>query len=149
MRFGPLILTAAALAFGQKGLASNAGKPVKYASVEVSYDEKSLKADNAGIRTLYIILHDADNKDPNPRPFGAIKVDLTADAKGTFYKGDLTSENVMSMPMGSPTVPKVFRLKARLDKDGNAGKDDKGDLVGSVEKANMGEQVKIVIKTKI
>lgn len=127
------------------GTASFAQAAEKIASVEVSLDDANLVKKNAGIRTLYIILYDADN--PMPRPYGAMKVDLKSDASGSIFKGDLTTENVQAM--GGGPVPKNLRIKARLDKDGAAGKDQAGDLVGSQDKVKAGESTKIVINTAI
>lgn len=126
-------------------LASHAFAADKIANLEVSIDDAALVKKDAGIRTLFIILYDADS--PRPMPYGAVKIDLKEDAKGAFYKGDLTSENVQTM--GGGPVPKNLRLKARLDKDGSAGMDQPGDLVGTVEKAKAGETVKIKISKAI
>ncbi|MBC7531864.1 MAG: hypothetical protein H7318_09815 [Oligoflexus sp.] len=126
-------------------LTSHAFAADKIVSLEVSIDDAALIKKDAGIRTLFIILYDADS--PRPMPYGAVKVDLREDAKGAFYKGDLTSENIQTM--GGGPVPKNLRLKARLDKDGSAGMDQPGDLVGTVEKAKAGETVKIKIAKAI
>ncbi|RZA26667.1 MAG: hypothetical protein EOP10_02825, partial [Proteobacteria bacterium] len=106
--------------------ATSAFAAEKIASLEVSIDDAALVKKDAGIRTLFVIVYDADS--PRPMPYGAMKVDLKDDAKGTFYTGDLTSENVQTMA-GGP-LPKNIRLKARLDKDGSAGMDAAGDLTG-------------------
>lgn len=127
------------------GLGSFAYAAEKIASVEVNLDDANLIKKTAGIRTLFIILYDADN--PMPRPYGAMKVDLKADASGSVFKGDLTTENVQAM--GGGPVPKNLRIKARLDKDGSAGKDQAGDLVGSQDKVKLGESTKIVLNTAI
>lgn len=116
----------------------------KLATVEVTVDGKVLDAAK-GIRTLYVIVYDAAS--PMPRPYGAMKVDLKADASGTLYKGDLTDGNLQVM--GAPTPPSELRLKARLDKDGSAGKDQPGDIVGNVEKIAAGSAAKIVIDSVI
>lgn len=126
-------------------LASHAFAAEKIASLEVSIDDAALVKKDAGIRTLFVILYDADS--PRPMPYGAVKIDLKEDAKGSFYKGDLTSENIQTM--GGGPVPKNLRLKARLDKDGSAGMDQAGDLVGTVEKVKVGETVKIKIAKAI
>lgn len=126
-------------------LATHAFAADKIASIEVSIDDAALIKKDAGIRTLFVILYDGDS--PRPMPYGAVKVDLKEDAKGTFYKGDLTSENVQTM--GGGPIPKNLRLKARLDKDGSAGMDQPGDLVGIIEKAKAGDKVKIKIAKAI
>lgn len=113
----------------------------KIAKVEVSLDDAAILKKTAGIRTLFLIVYDADS--PRPMPYGAIKIDLKEDAKGKFYTGELTTENVQTM--GGGAVPKNIRLKARLDKDGSAGMDSPGDLTGQVDKAKAGDSVKIKI----
>ncbi len=125
--------------------ATSAFAAEKIASLEVSIDDAALVKKDAGIRTLFVIVYDADS--PRPMPYGAMKVDLKDDAKGTFYTGDLTSENVQTMA-GGP-LPKNIRLKARLDKDGSAGMDAAGDLTGLVEKSKLGDKVKIKINKAI
>lgn len=110
----------------------------KIASVEVNVEAAAEKT--AGIRTLFIIVYAQDGK----MPYGAMKVDLKADAKGTVYKGDLTTANVQTM--GGGPVPQSLRLKARLDKDGSAGPDQPGDLAAIVESVKAGGSAKIVIK---
>ncbi len=117
----------------------------KIASVKVSIDDAELQKKDAGIRTLFIIVYDADS--PRPMPYGAMKVTLKDDAKGSFYSGDLTTENVQTM--GGGAVPKNIRLKARLDKDGSAGMDSPGDLVGLVEKVKAGDKTEIKINKAI
>ncbi len=144
MRLLPWIAPLFALTFGSLAQAADA---TKIASLEVSIDDAKLVEKDAGIRTLFVILYDAESKEPKPRPYGAMKVDLTADAKGTFYKGDITSKDVMVMFEGP--LPKVLKVKVRLDVDGSAGPDQAGDLVGIAEKVNAGDKVKIVIKTLI
>ncbi len=126
-------------------LASMASAADKIASLEVNIDDAALIKKVTGIRTLFVILYDADS--PMPRPYGAMKVDLKADAKGSIFKGDLTTENVQVM--GGGAVPKNLRIKARLDKDGTAGKDQSGDLVGSAEKVKPGDAVKVNITQAI
>ena len=117
----------------------------KLATIEVSVDDAKVGAKAAGIRTLYIIVYDADS--PMPMPYGALKVDLKADAKGSIYKGELTTANIQVM--GQRPAPKNVRLKARLDKDGSAGKDQAGDFVGTVDVVKAGGDAKVVINTAI
>jgi hypothetical protein len=127
----------------------------KLASVEVTIEGKEPIDAAKGIRTLYVIVYDA--KSPMPRPYGAMKVDLKADASGTLYKGDLTFDPKATSTknegnvqvMGAPTPPTELRLKARLDKDGSAGGDQPGDIVGKAEKVAAGSTTKIVINTVI
>ncbi|RZA18592.1 MAG: hypothetical protein EOP10_20865 [Proteobacteria bacterium] len=58
-----------------------------------------------------------------------------------------SAENVQAM--GGGPLPKNIRLKARLDKDGSAGMDSAGDLTGQVDKAKLGDKVKIKITKAI
>jgi hypothetical protein len=117
----------------------------KLASLEVTVDDK-VATKTLGIRTLYVIVYDTESK--MPMPYGAMKVELKADAKGSIYKGELTTANVVSMNPGAP-LPKTLRLKARLDKDGAAGKDQPGDAVGNIASVKVGETAKIVINSTI
>lgn len=93
-----------------------------------------LVTDAQGISTLFIILHDAESG--MPMPFGAMKERLSSDLTAS-YAFKITKEQLMMMNPNAP-VPGTFRLKARLDKDGVAGADQPGDLVGSVENIQLG-----------
>ncbi len=117
----------------------------KFATLEVTVEDKVAKA-ATGVRTLYVIVYDSESK--MPMPYGAMKVDLKADAKGSIFKGDLTTANVQRMNPQAP-FPKTIRLKARLDKDGNAGMDQPGDVVGKAVGIKVGDNAKIVINTTI
>ncbi len=117
----------------------------KFATLEVTVEDKVAKA-AAGVRTLYVIVYDNESK--MPMPYGAMKVDLKADAKGSIFKGDLTTANVQRMNPQAP-FPKTIRLKARLDKDGNAGMDQPGDVIGKADGIKVGDNAKIVINTTI
>lgn len=85
-----------------------------------------------GIRTLFIIVYDEDS--PMPMPYGAIKISLTEDARGSFYHFKLTRDNLKVMNPSAP-APKSIRLKARLDLDSQGGRAQPGDLVA--ERANI------------
>ena len=114
--------------------------PSKIAEVEVKLSPKLL-AQASGVRTLFITVFDA--KSPRPMPYGAMKVDLSKDAGEQVYKGNLDTDIVR--PMGGGEVPKLLRIKARLDKDGGAGPDSSGDLVGVVNEIQAGAKVTITI----
>lgn len=134
--------TLCATALLAPGALAAAGADTKIADVDVKIDDLALVQKSAAIRTLYITLYDADA--PAPRPYGAMRVVLEKDAaKGTIFRGALTSANVMIM--GGGPMPKNLKIKARLDKDGSAGPDEKGDLVGIVEKIAAGASTTIVI----
>jgi hypothetical protein len=123
---------------------AEAAKP--FAEVEVKLDDEKLAAKGAGVHTLYITLYDAASQ--APRPYGAIKVDLTKDAaKGTIYKGTLDQSNVMVM--GGGAAPAKLRIKAKLDKDGSAGPDSPGDLVGTADGVALGGKAVVTIDKAI
>lgn len=106
-----------------------------YASGKIVLDE-SLAEKAQGIRMLYLVVYDADS--PMPMPYGAMKERLDADATaGAFRDFLITKEKLQVMmarddPMAMAAHPKNIRVKVRLDKDGLAGMDQPGDLIGSV-----------------
>ena len=124
---------------------SHANSPKVYADVEVKITDAKLEKQGAGIRTLYITIYDEASK--APMPYGAMKVELKADAKGTIYKGKLDTANIMVMGHGD--APKTLRIKAKLDKDGSAGMDAAGDLVGNATGVTAGSKVTITIDKAI
>lgn len=113
----------------------------EFADVVVKLTDASLEKKAAGIRTLYVTLYDEASK--MPMPFGALKVELKADAKGEVFKGRLDTNNVVVM--GGGAWPASLRIKARLDKDGSAGSDAPGDLLGIVTGVKQGSATTIVI----
>lgn len=118
---------------------------IKIADLEVEVSDKLSGQKTHGLRTLYIIVYDAQSS--MPMPYGAMKVDLTKDPQGTVYKGVLNSANINVMS-GGP-LPETLRIKARLDRDGSAGKDSPGDIVGSIEGVKKGTSAKIKIDKEI
>jgi hypothetical protein len=145
---GSLILVAmivislvTALNMGEKSPIYAAGQVV--VSPELAQDAQS-------VETLFVILFDPDS--PMPMPLGAVKERMTGGFSGTF-DFSLTKEKMLRMGMqdGEPVnYPKYLRLKARLDKDGLAGPDQPGDLVGIVENVPFGStDVTIKIEKKI
>lgn len=122
--------------------AASRGPAEPVVSGEVSL-KPEFTAKAKGIRTLYVIVYDA--KSAMPMPYGAYKMDLTADAKGTFSTFAITTANLTVMNSESP-MPSVLRLKFRLDKDGSAGKDAPGDIVGNVPSVQLGsKEVKVML----
>ncbi len=112
-------------------------------TVEISPE---LIPEASGITTLFIILHDASSQ--MPMPFGAMKERLSADFTKP-YSFKITKEGMMMMNPDA-AIPPYFRVKARLDKDGVAGADQPGDLVGSLENVKSGSSsVTIKIERKI
>jgi hypothetical protein len=142
MRLFPFMILA--LGLSATSFANTADQKQKLASVEVTVD-KAVEDKTAGIRTLYVIVYNNDS--PMKMPYGAMKVDLKADAKGSIYKGEITMANLQRMNPNAPTPTKSIRLKARLDKDGSAGMDQPGDLTGNLDSVDVGGNAKIVINT--
>lgn len=135
MRFIPLLVLSV---LSTRAAAADA--PKIFAEVEIkvagSVDKKA-----AGIRTLYITLYDEASQ--APMPYGAMKVALEKDATGVVYKGKLDQANVMVM--GGGDMPKKLRIKAKLDKDGSAGPDSAGDIVGIATGVEAGGKTAITI----
>jgi hypothetical protein len=95
-------------------------------------------ADAAGVGTMFIILFDEDS--PMPMPYGAMKEHLAADFKfDQPIAFALTKEKLQIMRPDSP-LPKYLKLKVRFDKDGVAGPDQPGDLVGIAEHVAFGSK---------
>ncbi|SMF64648.1 c-type cytochrome biogenesis protein CcmI/CycH [Pseudobacteriovorax antillogorgiicola] len=99
--------------------------------------DKSLEAKAKGIRTLFLVIYNPESK--MPMPYGAKKVALKSDAKGKFHNFQLDMGSISLMPaakMGGKL--QTMRIKARLDKDGSAGRDQPGDIYGEVSKVAVG-----------
>lgn len=137
---------AAAFTLVLAGAARAEEKPTKFADVEVKIEDAKLAKKGAKIHTLYITLYDADSA--MPRPYGAAKINLDKDpAKGLVFIGTLDTTNVAVM--GGGDMPKHLKIKARLDKDGSAGPDEVGDLVGINAKVDAGAKAVVVIDKAI
>ncbi len=120
-------------------------KSPMFASGSISLAEE-LKDDARGIRSLFIVVHDADST--MPMPYGAVRERVKEDAKGEFFKFFLTKERLQTMNPNADH-PQFLRIKARLDIDGTAGVDQPGDLFGTIDRVPFGaEGVKIVIDQK-
>ena len=127
------------------GLSFKFGKksPV-YVSGTISIDPE-IQNKTTGIETLYLIIYDEES--PRPMPYGAVRETFSAERYGNEFKFFITPEKLQTMIEGQPP-PKKIRLKARLDRDGRAGLDQPGDLVGSVSGLVLGaENVTLPIKT--
>jgi len=133
------------LVLGLSSPAFSANKPKIYTDIEVKIADASLEKKSSGIRTLYITLYDEASQ--MPMPYGAAKITLEKDASGTIYKGKLDSSNIIVM--GHEGTPKTLRIKARLDKDGSAGPDAHGDLVGIITGVKVGEKSTVTIDKAI
>ena len=123
-----LVVVGAIITAGQMGETSHA-----YARGRIILNP-SLEHDAAGIRTLFIVASGTDR----PMPLGAFRKSLSEDAKGVVYDFVLTKDNMQSM-MGDAPWPQSFKLKARLDRDGAAGPDSSGDLVGEIFPVERGQ----------
>lgn len=132
------IAIATAFNFGEKS-------PI-YASGTITLpDELVSKA--AGVRTLFITIFDANA--PRPMPYGAMRETLQTPPQGQFFSFLITPERIQVMNPSAP-IPKSFRIKARLDQDGQGGMDQSGDLTGEVDGVPFGAQnVNIVIRQEI
>lgn len=95
-----------------------------------------LQGDATGMQTMFVTVFDEES--PMPMPYGAMKEHLPADFSQpvTFL---ITKEKLMVMNPDA-AQPKRLRVKVRLDKDGVAGPDQPGDLVGIVEHVPFGER---------
>ncbi len=144
MRILSQVLVAVCLLSAAKTLHAEAATTT-YADIEVKVDGDKIEKGAAGIRTLFITIYDEASK--MPMPYGALKIELTKDAKDSIYKGKLDTNNIMVM--GGGDAPKTLRIKAKLDKDGSAGSDSPGDLVGIAEHVALGSKVVVKINKAI
>ena len=97
--------------------------------------DPELEQDAADIRHLFLSVFDADS--PLPMPYGAQRVVLSKSAKGRFYEFVLSKDNTTVMNTQRDT-PQRLRVKARLDRDGIAGPDKKGDFTGETDALPIG-----------
>ena len=98
--------------------------------------DEAYAANANGIYTLYLVLYDMDS--PMPMPYGAVKEKLeVAATAGKFYDFYITKEKIITMRPDAP-VPLNLRIKARLDKDGVAGRDQPGDITGEISGIKTG-----------
>ena len=95
---------------------------------------KDLGAKAKGIRTVFISVQDP--KAVIPMPCAAQKFTLEKDAEGEFLSFSLTTDSVMMM--ACTDLPETMNVKAKLDKDGDAGRDITGDIVGTVTGVKKG-----------
>lgn len=139
----------AVVAIGVKLAMDTGQKSPIYAmgTLEIS-DE--LAASAQGIDTLFMVLYDQDSA--MPMPYGAVKFHLDQPAKpGRFFDFVITKEKLQLMGMaGQGALPRNMRIKARLDRDGQGGRDQAGDITGEVAPVVFGSQnVVIKMSTKI
>jgi hypothetical protein len=113
-----------------------ADQPTIFASGDIELSSE-LMDKATGIETLFIVVFDADN--PMPMPYGAMRDSISLSGKAQVTDFILTPERLQIMRPGSP-VPKNFRLKVRLDRDGQGGQDQPGDLVGQIDRVAYGAE---------
>lgn len=134
-----IIMVIAALSAGKMGETSHA-----FGRGRVILDP-SLVESAKGVKTLFIVMSGPDR----PMPLGALRKVVDSSKGGVLYEFILTRDN-MQMMMGSEQVPERFKLKARLDRDDQAGPDQPGDLVGEVLDIPRGQDgIEIVISKVI
>ena len=124
-----------------------AEKPNVYVQGEIKLDP-ALEESANGILTLFVVLYDENS--PRPMPWGAIRYSLKQPATaGSFHNFILTPANLQVMDTNAP-VPKSFRIKARLDVNGQGGMDTPGDLVGELNHVPRGQTgVSLTVNKKI
>jgi len=129
------------------GLAFQFGeKSPVYAAGSVRLNDDLAEA-AVGMRTLYITVFDATS--PSPMPYGAMRETLNEDPNGEFFHFMLTPERLQVMNP-SKRLPRYIRIKARLDRDGQGGMDQSGDLTGEIDTVKVGNRdVAVVIDKKI
>jgi hypothetical protein len=132
-----ILLTAVVVAAASIGVALFFGEtsPV-IASGKVTLSDE-LTAQAQGMKTLYLIVRDAES--PIPMPWGALVTTLGSDPSGTFYSFILTQDNLNIMNPGG-ALPKTISIKARLDMDGMGGADTPGDITGELKNITFGTQ---------
>jgi hypothetical protein len=105
-----------------------------------------MRADAEGIRTMFVSIFDEESQ--MPMPYGAMKEYLPDDLSKPIEFA-LTKEKMQIMNPNA-RMPRYMRVKVRFDKDGMAGADQPGDLVGIVEHVQFGaENVRLKIQQKI
>ena len=87
-------------------------------------------------RVLYLVIYDEGSK--MPMPYGAARFILQSSPSGNFINISLNHENLKVMGGPNQPKPKTMRIKARLDVDGQAGKDQPGDIVGEATQIAYG-----------
>lgn len=133
-----VIIVIAAMMAGKMGETSHA-----YARGRVILDESVLTEAKEN-HTLFIIMAGNDR----PMPLGALRKSIDVTSAGEIYSFTLTKDSMQMMMMaagggpggGGSNVPEQFKLKARLDRDGQAGPDQPGDVVGEVAVVKRGAE---------
>jgi hypothetical protein len=111
-------------------------KEAMYFSGKVTLDP-SLEPNAQDIRTLYLSLF--DDAVESRRPYGAMRIQLIKKPKGKVASFTANRDTVQVMFPGSKP-PEVFRVRARLDRDGIAGPASPGDLLGEIKSVALGSR---------
>ena len=110
-----------------------------------------LRDKSAMTRTVFIILRKARaGLEPHhpAMPWGAYRdqVDFSNDDEYSFV---LTKDNLQLMAQ-QQSPPEHFDIKVRLDRDGQGGMDQPGDLVGKLQQVELGSRaIDITIDTEV
>lgn len=136
----PLLLLAT---FVLAGFAFGSGtiKQADLVTVTLRLD-KGLDSKAKGIRHAYVIFYDPASK--MPMPYAAQKFTLKKDPTGDFLVNQKIDTKTASVMRGG-VPPKTLRVKVRLDKDGNAGRDATGDIVGVNDSVALGSKVVVTL----
>lgn len=87
---------------------------------------------------LFLVFYDANN--PTPMPYGAMRIAMTkSEVEAHSFEYAVTQERLMVMGQ-QKRIPHFFRIKARLDQDGQGGPDQPGDLTGEADMVAMGSE---------
>ena len=158
MFFGAVIL----LAIGYAVMVGDEAKIYVNGTVEIA---PSLREKGKAARTLFIILRDTSadnvpitvveadaiigNKPRRPvMPWGAYR-DNVDFASNSSYGFTITKDNLQLMGQQSDP-PTRFNIKVRLDRDGQGGADQAGDLIGTRQGVARGsEGVHLILDQEI
>lgn len=100
-----------------------------------------LKAPATDSRTVFLIVQDPSS--PAPMPCAAQKIELPKPLAGEI---SFTLDSDQMQLMACSEIPAVFHLKAKLDKDGSAGRDSSGDVIGIAQNVKKGaKNVKVTV----
>ncbi len=103
-----------------------------------------LKAPATDSRTIFLIVQDPAS--PMPMPCAAQKIELAKPLQGELA---ISLDSDKLKLIACPAVPAVFHLKAKLDKDGSAGRDSSGDVVGIAQHVKNGARNVVVTLDKV
>lgn len=93
-------------------------------------------------RTLFLVIY---SQDPSkPMPLAIMKEPIRVSEGGFIRKFSISPDKLQRMMSHDP-IPKTFRIKARLDRDGQGGPDAPGDVITNVTDIQYGSE-NVVIK---